>query len=262
MIKLLMSDVNLHELDEEQLKFLDWASLTSKDVTETSDEFLKTNFLKFPLNLKKYLITHGKIDSTVMSDKEWVPFIITNNFLGSYYGGLNIFKYIQFNATLLRKLSEAGSQYTRAMAGTQYQAPVDKIVEEVDMVNAALRLGNMAVLDFIAESIKKGNPVLSPHKLRHLHMLRTDEAEKLGLKYKDFRLSLRILKRVGACTGGQAFFRARLKDLGLLPDAQITWNRIIDEIRQNENWRNKDSFNNYFNWLISRRRDDGTIDNE
>lgn len=257
MIKLIMENTSINDLTPEQLKYLDWKSVTKSDLENTKPEIISANISKLSPNTFRSVCKMGKVSFDAMKEDEWVDFINEhvryNDDMEQFFGNL------QLPYSLIQKLLNGyrANSMKNIIYRTQHSVPMDEILKNIDNLNYLNYIlrgvdKNDALIDFMFT--EEGLAILKTKRsaqLQNLQYLKSTEAEKLGLRVKNHTISPEVLRRAGACSDGINYCRRTLKELGL---EKIKWDDMIDILRTNHKIATRPAIYNYVGWIIQSSR--------
>ncbi|QOI71417.1 hypothetical protein pEaSNUABM50_00556 [Erwinia phage pEa_SNUABM_50] len=252
MIKLILNSTKLSDLTSDQLKFLDWKALSRDDVTESDNEFVVANLNKFSTNLKKHLITSGRINSSAMDHDQWIAFIQEHSY---YSSDIDVFKHVQLPYSVVNQLlTDTSHRYRSRIVSTQSCVPIEVAIEQVsatEMNDILFSNSNPAIVDFIqtpegAEAVKKRGKSF----LNSLRYLTSAEGERLGVRVRNHTISVEVLRRANACDDGCNYARRILKELDL---PSIKWDDAVLRIRNSSKLQGRQALRSYIQWIVESR---------
>lgn len=257
MIKLIIEDATIDNLTSEQLKFLDWKSLTKADVDAASTQIISTNCTKLSVNMFRHACKTGKVTSDAMSPEEWIDFIKENIVYTEdqrpFFSSVQL-PYSVVNHFLNMTDRYSRNRYVSILMQTQKCIPMDTILADIDSstLNAILRTGsNPALIDYMFSP--EGVEVLKRRKFTNddLAYITSTEAEKIGLRRKNYTISPKVLSRAGACSDGINYCRRTLKELNV---DSIKWDEMIQVLRTNKQICSRAAVHNYISWIMGHNR--------
>lgn len=257
MIKLIIEDATINDLTSEQLKFLDWKSLTKTDLDAASTEIISKNCAKLSINMFRHACKTGKVTADAMSTDEWIDFIkeniVYNDDQKAFFGSVQL-PYSVVNHFMNMSDRYARNRYVSIIMETQKCIPMDMILADISSssLSTILRTGsNPALIDYMFSP--EGIEIVKRRKFTNddLAYLTSTEAEKIGLRRKNYTISTKVLSRAGACSDGINYCRRTLKELNV---DSIKWDDMIHVLRTNKQICSRAAVHNYISWIIGHSR--------
>ena len=250
MIKLQIDDATLATLDPSLLPFVQWKSLRLADFEGVSEEVLSANLFKMAKPVIKSLIKNNRVTTTSITDEQWIEIIDD-----AYNNSWNIMETVQLPYSVIMFILNDRRQrdrWSRSMATTQTAMPVTELLQYVDvggLDNILYHGTNPALAHFMFTD--EGLAILKERKIntRYFRSLTSAEFEKVGVRFRNRRISVQLLDRAGACDNGKSYCRKFLNELGL---DSITWDEAIVMIRNSKKLQNRPSLYSYVSWVHER----------
>ena len=250
MIKLVIEDKTLADLDAALLPYVSWKSLKLSDLDNVSDSIISDYSYAMNTSVVKSLLKNNRINIKKLSD-EHVMDMIEN----AYMSNFNIFDYIQLPYHLIKHILDNDilcNRYATKMADTQSNMPMKDAIKHFyghSLDGVLYNNSNPALIDYLFST----DGINTYNELKYkpnINFITSTEAKKLGLNIKNRTINTEVLRRAGACDAGQNYCKKILSELNV---ESIKWDDAIMMIRNDPKLHNRAKLREYMMWIVNSR---------